>query len=102
LPSGAAKKNQAVARAHPFQDQVAGNLDGEIGQEEDAGAPGVTQRIQPDIAVHRQRREADIDPVKLVDQEHRHHQGQQAPHDLGHGAAFQLRLLRQGAQDLSP
>ena len=76
------------ARAEFFEQQVGWHLEDEIGEEEDAGAEAERGLRQPEVLVHRQRREADVYPVQIRD-EVADDQERHEPHrDFGDGAGF--------------
>ena len=82
---------QPDARADTIQRQVAGDLEQAVADEEHAGAEAELRRRQPDRLVHRQRGEADVVAIEVVedvaDDQDRH----QPPADLGEDAAFRVR-----------
>jgi hypothetical protein len=57
-----------LAGAEPLQQQIRRHLEHEVGDEEDAGAESVLRRRQPEILVHRQRGEADVDAIEVRDE----------------------------------
>src|SRR5215831_7078475 len=56
------------SRPHFLQDDVARHLKQEISKEEDSCAPAEDVGTEPQILVHRQRRETDIGPVDISDE----------------------------------
>src|SRR5262249_25970416 len=54
-------------RAEPVEREVAGNLEQAVAEKEDARAATVLGRRQPEVLVHRERGEADISAVEIVD-----------------------------------
>ena len=54
-------------RAKPIQHQVAGHFEDEIADEEDRGAEAVDIGREAEVAVHRQRREAEVHAVDQTD-----------------------------------
>src|SRR5215469_1701238 len=55
------------ARADLLEDDVAGDLEEDIAPEERAGRHAVPRRVEADVLVHRQRREADIDAIEVAE-----------------------------------
>jgi len=51
----------------PMRDQIAGNLEEEVAQEEDPGAQSVDGVAPAEVAHHLELGEADVDPVKIAD-----------------------------------
>ena len=77
LMNANAPENQAPAhhyagnpapRADPVEDQIARHLQYKIAPKERAGAEPKNVRAQPQILVHRQRREPDIYTVEITDE----------------------------------
>src|SRR3977135_3957139 len=56
------------ARAEAFEQQVGGNFEEEIGEEEDPGSEAERGRRQAKVTVHRQRGKAHIDAVEIGDE----------------------------------
>jgi hypothetical protein len=72
-----------LPRTEPLQQQVRRHLEDEVGKEEDAGAKPVLRRGQAEVAVHRQGREAHVDPVQIGDEVADHQERHEPGRDLG-------------------
>ena len=59
--------NDPDARAKLFQDDVARHFEQEVTPEESAGRHAVSRRIEAEILVHGERREADIDAIEIAE-----------------------------------
>src|SRR6185312_3655300 len=70
------------ARADAIEDHVARDLEQAVAEEQNAGAVAELGRRQPELAVHRQRGEADVVPVEVVEDVREGEDGQQAPRDF--------------------
>jgi hypothetical protein len=82
-----------AARAEFLQREVARNLEDEIADEEDAGAPGKDQRREFQVRVHGQRGEAEIDAVEIGEEVGQDQERNQAPGDRADRRSFDLRLV---------
>jgi len=56
------------ARSGLFKDHIARDLEKEITQEEDAGAPAEDVGAKPQVFIHRQRGEADVGAIDVCDE----------------------------------
>jgi hypothetical protein len=75
-------------RADLFEDHVARHLEDEIAPVERAEGKPVFAGRDAEIAAHRQRREADVDPVDIGQEIAEDREGQQADIDLPHARFF--------------
>src|SRR3954447_23082382 len=76
--------------AHFFQDDVRRHFKEKIAYEEDARAEAEHRGREPEILVHRQRREADVDAVNICDKVEEHDERHDAPRDLAQRPLFQI------------
>ena len=92
-----ARDPEPDADAH--QQQIAGDLEDRVGNEKQPGAEAVHSGAEAEIAVHRQRREADVDPIEIGDDVEREHERQQPPARLAERrAADVVRHCRPGSE----
>ena len=80
-------------RADAREDQVARHLEQRVADEEHARAESVDGGAEPEIAVHLQRREADVHAVDPRDDVEQQQERQQAPADLRQREAFAGRAV---------
>ena len=66
----------------PYQEQVRRHLAQDVTEKEQAGAEAVGGGAEPEILVHAQRGEADVDPVQVVHDVQQEHEGNEAATDL--------------------
>jgi len=94
------------ARAEPLEHQVGRYLEDKIGDEEDTGTEAVGGLRQAEVGVHRQRGEADIDPIQVGDKIANDQERDEPPRHLRDGPDFHFvhgrhltgdGLLRSGA-----
>ena len=76
------------ARADLGQDQVARHFADEVADEKKPGTPAEHRGREPQIGVHRQRRQADVEPVDDADQVGQQQERQHAPRHLAHERLF--------------
>ena len=67
-----------------MQNEIAGNFEQKIANEENTGAKSVNPRAESEVLVHLQSREPDVHAIQKCDEEANDHQGQQAPPHLCH------------------
>src|SRR5216684_1146441 len=86
-------------RADPPQHEIAGYLEYEIADEEDAGAEAEGGGAQPELAVHLERGETDVDAVEVGDDVEYEEEGNQLPSHAGvrgifGGEVFVIQSIR--------
>ena len=95
--------NQAPGDHHPrdpdpradlVEHEVRRHFEQEVAEEEYTGAEAEHRRRKPEILVHRQRGEADVDAVDEGDEIQQHHEGDDAQCDLAQHACFKLGAHR--------
>ncbi len=85
------------AGADLLQHEVRRHLEQEIAEEEDAGAETEHGGREPQLLVHGQRREADVDAVDEGYEVEQHHEGNDAQGDFAQHARLQLGTHRTGS-----
>jgi hypothetical protein len=56
------------SRAHPVHDDIRGNLEQKISQEENPGAESESGLREPEIRIHGELGEADVHAVEIIDE----------------------------------
>jgi len=79
------------ARADAHEDQIARHLEERIADEEHACAEAVDHGAEPQVGVHLQRREADIDAVEPRDDVEQQQERQEAPPNLRERGPAEVR-----------
>jgi hypothetical protein len=87
-PPGDHDPRDPEAGADLFENEIARHLEQDIAPEERARSHAVPCRIEADVLVHRQRREADIDAVEVAEEISQDGKGQDAQIDLAHCCLF--------------
>ena len=85
-------------RADPVEHEIAWNLEDEVAEEEDPDGKAVLRARDPEILVHRQRREPDVDPIQEGDgvQEKNERQNVEANLADGRGREAGFRAIGDG------
>ncbi len=94
-PPGHHDAHHPEPRADPRHDAVAGILEQEVADEEDAGAPAIDRGREMQILIGRQRREADIHPVDVGDDVAEREDRNEPQHELADRRGFDV-CLRHG------
>jgi hypothetical protein len=82
------------SRADLVKNDVGGHFEHEVAPEEDAGAEAEHRGGEAQVRLHRERREADVDPVDISDEVQQHDERHDAPGDPAQGAFFQIDIHR--------
>ena len=71
-----------------MQQQIARHFEHHVADKEDAAREAEHGGAEAERLVHVERRETDVDAVKIVEEHHREEQGHEPPVYLSHGCCF--------------
>jgi hypothetical protein len=91
---------------HPLEDEVRGDLEQEVADEEHAGADSIHGIAEAEILLHLELREPDVHPIEVREDVAEEERGKKAPGDLSVGRLLErrhrLRLVLHRRRNAAP
>ena len=83
MPQVIMMRRHPESRAKLFHDEVAGDFEEEVSDEEDAGAQAVDGVVEVQVLLHLELGEGNVDAVEVVHEVEEDHERDESEHDLG-------------------